>query len=113
MGPAEVTQKCEPLVRALRKARPQTPIILVEDRRFTNDWILPAKHKFHSENHAALQTAFQNLTKEGIKGLFYIPGDALYGDDSEGATDASHANDLGFMRQAEAFLPILQQALQQ
>lgn len=113
MRPAEVTQKCEPLVRALREARPQTPIILVEDRRFTNDWILPAKHQFHSENHAALQTAFQNLTKEGIEGLFYIPGDALYGDDSEGATDASHANDLGFMRQAEAFLPILQQALQQ
>jgi len=112
MRPAEVREKCEPLVRLLRKARPEIPIILVEDRRFTNDWILPAKHQFHSENHAALQTAFENLTTEGVNGLFYISGDALYGVDSEGATDASHANDLGFMRQAEAFLPILQQALQ-
>ena len=38
-------------------------------------------------------------------------GDSLYGNDTEGATDASHANDLGFMRQAEFFVPVLRKAL--
>lgn len=111
MGPAEVAAKCVPLVKRLREAQPQTPIVLVEDRRFTNSWITPAKEKFHDENHAALKVAYESLVKEGVTGLHYISGDHLYGDDSEGATDASHANDLGFMRQAEAFEPVLRAIL--
>ncbi len=111
MSPAEVTAKCIPLVQQIRAAKPETPIILVEDRRFTNDWITPAKHAFHTENHAALKAAFEALQAEQVKNLFYIPGDKLYGDDTEGATDASHANDLGFMRQADIFEPVLRRAL--
>jgi hypothetical protein len=111
MGPADVTLKCVPLVKQLRAAKPGTPIVLVEDRRFTNDWITPAKSKFHDENHAALRQAFETLQQQGVSGLYYIPGDTLYGSDSEGATDASHANDLGFMRQADAFEPVLRKAL--
>jgi hypothetical protein len=111
MNPADVTKKCIPLVHQLREAKPTTPIFLVEDRRFTNDWILPAKQQFHTDNHAALRAAYETLLTEGIKNLHYIPGDALYGTDTEGATDASHANDLGFMRQADVFEPILRNGL--
>ena len=111
MGPADVTAKCVPLVKQLRAARPNTPIVLVEDRRMTNDWITPGKKKFHDDNHAALRAAFEQLQKEGITKLSYIPGDHLYGDDTEGATDASHANDLGFMRQADVFEPVLRAAM--
>lgn len=111
MQPAAVTERCAPLVRLLRKARPETPIVLVEDRRFTNDWITPAKARFHTENHAALKAAFDGLVAEGVSRLFYIPGDTLYGTDGEGATDASHASDLGFMRQADAFEPVLRKVL--
>jgi len=111
MQPAMVTEKCVPLVKQLRAAKPETPIVLVEDRRFTNDWITPAKHQFHTDNHAALKAAYDSLIKEGVKNLYYIPGDVLYGDDTEGATDASHASDLGFMRQAEIFEPVLRKAL--
>ena len=38
-------------------------------------------------------------------------GDSLYGTDTEGATDASHASDLGFMRQADIFEPVLRKVL--
>jgi len=112
MGPADVAAKCVPLVKQLRGAKPETPIVLVEDRRFTNSWITPAKEKFHDNNHAALRAAYESLQAEGITGLHYISGDGLYGDDTEGATDASHANDLGFMRQAEIFAPVLRKVLQ-
>ncbi len=111
MQPADVTAKCEPLVKQLRAAKPNTPIVLVEDRRFTNDWITPKKRQFHTDNHAALRQEYDSLVTQGVKNLFYIPGDSLYGDDTEGATDASHANDLGFMRQAELFEPVLRKAL--
>ncbi len=111
MQPTDVTAKCVPLVKQLRAAKPDTPIVLVEDRRFTNDWIIPAKQQFHTENHAALRAAYETLKSAGLDRLYYIEGDHLYGDDSDGATDASHANDLGFMRQAEIFAPILQGAL--
>lgn len=106
-----VAERAVPLVRQLRAARPGTPIVLVEDRVFTNAWVRPEKLKFHADNHAALKKAFNELRAAGTKGLFYIPGDHLLGDDSEGATDASHPNDLGFMRQADAFEPVLRDAL--
>jgi GDSL-like Lipase/Acylhydrolase family/N-terminus of Esterase_SGNH_hydro-type len=111
MGPADVRAKCVPLVKQLRAAKPETPIVLVEDRRYSNNWITPAKYDFHTHNHAALKGAYDALIKEGVKNLTYIPGDHLYGDDTEGATDASHASDLGFMRQAEIFEPVLRKVL--
>lgn len=111
MGPADVTAKCVPLVKQLRAKHATTPIILVEDRRFTNSWITPGKAKFHDDNHAALKAAFEQLKAEKVANLSYINGDALYGTDAEGANDASHATDLGFMRQADVFEPVLRAAL--
>jgi len=111
MGPAEVAAKCEPLVKQLRAAHADTPIILVEDRRNTNSWILPARDKLHTDNHAALKAAYEKLKAEGVAKLSYIEGDHLYGDDTEGATDASHASDLGFMRQADVMEPVLRAAM--
>jgi hypothetical protein len=111
MSGKEVAQKCVPLVKQLRAARPDTPIVLVEDRRNTDSWIIASRRKHHDENHAALKAAYDQLVKEGVKGLSYVPGDHLYGDDSDGATDGSHASDLGFFRQADIFEPFLKAAL--
>ena len=111
MNAAAVREKCAPLVKQLRAAKPDTPLVLVEDRRNTNDWIIPSRAKFHDDNHAALRAVFASLQQDGVKNLHYIPGDALYGTDAEGATDASHASDLGFMRQADVMEPILRAAL--
>jgi hypothetical protein len=95
----------------LRAARPDTPIVLVEDRRNTNSWIHPDRAAHHTANHAALKAAFTGLQSEGVKRLYYIEGDALLGDDGDGATDGSHPNDLGFVRQADVFEPVLRKAL--
>jgi hypothetical protein len=106
-----VTERCAPLVKQLRAARPDTPIVLVEDRRNTNSWIHPDRAAHHTANHAALKAAFTGLQSEGVKRLYYIEGDALLGDDGDGATDGSHPNDLGFVRQADVFEPVLRKAL--
>lgn len=55
--------------------------------------------------------AYEPLVRDGVKELASIEGNRLYGDDTEGATDASHASDLGFMRQADIFEPVLRGAL--
>lgn len=111
-GP-EVAERAEPLVRRLREIRPDTPIILVEDRSFTNSWIFKARRDRHAENRASLIRAFDLLVSSGVKQLYYIEGENLLGDDTEGATDGSHPNDLGFMRQADLFEPVLRKALGQ
>ena len=111
LQPAAVTERCVPLVKQLRQARPNTPIVLVEDRRYANSWLIPAKAKFHDDNQAALQKAYKQLQAAGVTQLHYLAGDLLLGDDTEGTTDGSHPNDLGFFRQADAFEPVLRQAL--
>jgi len=111
MNAEAVREKCIPLVKQLRAARPDTPIVLVEDRRNTNSWILPARNQHHTDNHAALRESFARLQQDGVKGLYYLGGDDLLGHDAEGATDGSHPNDLGFVRQADLFEPVLRTAL--
>jgi hypothetical protein len=111
MGAKDVREKCIPLVKQLRAARPDTPIVLVEDRRSTNSWILPERDKHHTENHAALRESFAALQKEGVRKLYYLPGDDLMGRDAEASTDGSHPSDLGFVRHADLFEPVLREAL--
>ena len=111
MNAAAVNAHCVPLVKQLRKARPYTPIVLVEDRRFPNSWLVPRAAKIHDANHAALRKAYEQLKAAGVKHLHYLGGDALLGEDGEGPTDGSHPNDLGFIRQANAFEPVLRNAL--
>jgi lysophospholipase L1-like esterase len=111
MNAAAVNAHCVPLVKQLRKARPHTPIVLVEDRRFPNSWLVPRAAKIHDANHAALRKAYEQLKAAGVKHLHYLGGDALLGEDGEGTTDGSHPNDLGFIRQANAFEPVLRNAL--
>jgi len=107
LQPADTAARTQPLVRQLRKARPDTPIVLVEDRRYTDAWLITAKGERNDGNHQALRAAYDQLLADGVKGLHYIPGDDLLGDDGDGAVDSSHPNDLGFARQAAAFATVL------
>ena len=111
MNAASVREKCMPLVRQIRAAWPNTPIVLVEDRRNANSWIRPARDDHHRENHAALLECFNQLKADDVMGLYYITGDDLLGHDNDGTTDGSHPNDLGFARQADAFESVLRAAL--
>ncbi len=105
-GP-ETAERTKPLVQQLRTARPDTPIVLVEDRVYTDAWLIASKQSRNDGNHAALQKSFDELVAVGVKQLHYIPGTDLLGDDNDGAVDSSHPNDLGFARQADAFDKVL------
>jgi lysophospholipase L1-like esterase len=111
MTPEQVAERAEPLVRQLRSAREETPILLVEDRTFTNAWIKKAVLEAHELRRRQLRQAFDRLVREGVPALHYLEGDRLLGDDAEAATDGSHPSDLGFMRQADAFEQVLRRIL--
>ena len=106
-----VGERCIPLIRLLRNSRLEIPVLLVEDRRNTNSWVLPERDQHHTANHAALKECYDTLIKEGVTKLYYLPGDDLLGSDGEGSTDGSHPNDLGFVRQADQFEPVLRAML--
>lgn len=109
-GPA-VKERAEPLVRQLRKARPETPIVLVEDRTYTNSSFLPSRREHHAANRAALRAAYDRLVAAGVKGLVYVPGENLLGDDGEACVDGSHPSDLGMFRMADVLEPVLKPLL--
>ena len=111
MVEAEVAERAAPLVRQLRAARPETPIVLVEDRTYPNAWIMPDKRSRHAGSRKAFRAAYEELTAAGVQRLSYLEGEKLLGGDREDTTDGSHPSDLGFQRQADALEPVLRTAL--
>ena len=112
MTAPDVAERTEPLVRQLRQSHPLTPIVLIEDRTYTNTPLLPSRRERHTTSRAAFRGAYERLLDEGVKGLYYVEGEHLLGDDSEAATDGSHPSDLGMMRMADALEPVLSQLLE-
>jgi lysophospholipase L1-like esterase len=107
MTTAQVTNRIEPFVQALRQAHPKTPIVLVEEEIYTNAKFVQFQHERYLRNNAALKAAYARLRKAGVKNLYYIPADHLLGDDGEATVDGVHPTDLGFLRMAETIGPVL------
>ena len=111
MTAEQVAERTGPLVLQLRKARPETPILLVEDRTFTSAPFLKGSRDGHAARRAAYRKAYETLLADGVKGLSYLEGEPLLGDDGEGATDGSHPNDLGMARYADAYAKVMKELL--
>lgn len=114
MNATEITQRTAPLVQTLRKARPTTPILLVEDRTYTNAPVNEGLRQRNETSRKAFRAEYEKLVAAKVPNLHYLKGDRLLGDDGEGAVDGSHPTDLGFLRQAEvmaeAIAPLLPQS---
>ena len=113
MNETTVSKRTIPFVKRLRESHNNTPILLVEDRSFTNTLFFPSIKIHHRKSRTALKKAYAELIDSGVRNLFYLDGDHLLGDDGEGATDGSHPNDLGMMRYADAYEPVLRTILKQ
>lgn len=101
-----VERNMEPFLRHLLARRPQTPILMVEDRTHTHAWLLPNYAPTQQAKQAAFRAIADKLRDEGYA-IHYLPGADLIGHDSEGTTDGSHPSDLGAMRYAEVVTPTL------
>ncbi|MBN1345341.1 MAG: SGNH/GDSL hydrolase family protein [Phycisphaerae bacterium] len=108
----KVTERTEPFVLALRKARPEAPIVLVENIEYQAGAFLPARREAYESKNKALREAYERLLAKGVKGLYYIPGKPLLGTDGEATVDGTHCSDLGFQRYADGMEPVLRKILE-
>jgi len=108
-----VAERVPPFVKRLRQAHPETPILLVEDRSYSDAFLVTSRRQQNEENRRQLHLAYSRLQSEGVKQLYYLPGNRLLGDDRDNlaTVDGSHPTDLGFMRQADAFYEALKPIL--
>ncbi len=111
MRPEEIRIRCVPFVKSLRAARPRTPIVLVDDTRYPETWISAWRAGFYRERHDALVESFETLRRESVSEVYYLTAGQFTGEDCEGTVDGVHPNDLGFMRLADAFEPMLRRVL--
>ena len=103
----QVARRAVPFVKRLRALRPETPILLVEDRTWGDSHINASRAKYQTENRAALRDAWNDLKAEGVQNLHYLEGDRLLSADGDGTVDGSHPTDLGFRHQADAFKEVI------
>jgi hypothetical protein len=111
MDAAQVKERAIPFVKILREARPETPIVLVENITYQGSRYVAERRERATSKNVALQTAYQESVASRVQKLFYIPGANLLGEDDEATVDGTHPTDLGFMRMADAMEPVLKQAL--
>ena len=107
MTAKDIHERAEACVRQLRAARPRTPILLVEDRNYADNFLNPSRRERNETNHEAIRAVYAKLLRDKVSGLAYLKADELLGDDGEATIDGSHPTDLGFLRQAEAFAKVL------
>lgn len=113
MGPELIDERGVGFVQILRDAHPETPILLVEDRCYSNSWIIASKADFHRRNHEALRRVFDHFAAAGDKNIYYLSAENLIGEnlDYDSTMDSSHLNDLGMYRMTDslekAIRPIL------
>lgn len=111
MTAPEVKERTEPFIKRMREKKPGTPLLLVEDRTYSDAMFHKEKRLRNDESRREFRAAFERLRAEGVGGLFYLEGEHLLGGDNEGTVDSSHPTDLGFWRQADAMTPVLRTIL--
>ena len=95
----------------LRKARPETPIVLVENPMYSQAlWNAGVERSIAAKNKA-FAAEFAKLEKEGVRGLRYVKGENLFGPSGNSTVDGVHPTDLGFTLFADALEPVLKEVL--
>ncbi|MFO7535047.1 MAG: SGNH/GDSL hydrolase family protein [Kiritimatiellia bacterium] len=108
MYPDLIRERLVPFIRILRRARPSTPIVLMENVQYLNYPLNKIHRLDYAEKNKAAREGCAVLQDEGVTRLTRVPGWHLPGADREGTVDGVHPTDLGFARMAEVLIPFLQ-----
>jgi hypothetical protein len=104
-----IEERMRNLLTVLRRARPHTPLILMEEAippdAFTQERTL------QTPKSAILQKVYNERAGEWGGRLYLVRGDTLRGTDGEGTVDGIHPSDVGFMRMADALTPFISRVL--
>ena len=107
MTAEDVKSNTEPFIKRLREQKPKVPLLLVEDRTYSDAVFHKDKRDRNDSSRREFRAAYERLQAAGVTGLHYLEGEHLLGQDNEGTVDSSHPTDLGFWRQADAMTPVI------
>lgn len=99
-----VTERMAHLVKTVRAKHADTPILLVEDRTYSDAHFVVSRRVRNETSRKAFQDVFAELVSDGVTGLHCLEGATLLGADGDDTVDGSHPTDLGFKRQADRFV---------
>ncbi|HEY6739558.1 MAG TPA: SGNH/GDSL hydrolase family protein [Actinopolymorphaceae bacterium] len=105
-----IEERMVPMVSILAENHPDTPVLIVDERRRAELPLVPHLVEYHEQKTKALRKAFETLKDAGVD-VHFRRSDDLIGRDGEGTVDGSHPNDLGMMRYADALEPDLRRLL--
>ena len=111
MTAQEISERTVPLVKRIRQARPETPIVLVENIPYSQTLWNPATQKSVKLKNKLLSDEYEKLKREGVQNLHYIKGENLLTGDGNSTVDGIHPTDLGFVQMTDALEPILRKVL--
>lgn len=110
MNPDMIRENLGALIEKLRAARPQTPIVLVENVRPEGAFWQQKFLEYEQNNNAAARPIFDALHASDAN-LHLVSRVDLFGDDGDATVDGIHPTDLGFLRMADAIAPTLEALL--
>ena len=106
-----INEKVERFYTILRKARPNTPILLVENPIFPPSRYDSETRKAINDKNATLAKFYKKFRAAGDKNVFFVSSADMIGTDNEGTVDGIHFTDLGFERCADYMTPIIKRHL--
>jgi len=104
-----VKERARKFLDILCKARPNTPVVMVEDFPLTHAWIHSTAISEHQRKWDVYSRIYRDLRAAGNLNLHYVEGLHSIGDDNEGTIDGIHPNDLGCQRLAKNLLSTLRE----
>lgn len=106
-----IEAKIERFYTILRKAHPDTPILLVENPVFPPTRFNSETRKSIEEKNATLAKFYKKFRAAGDKNVFFVSSADMIGTDNEGTVDGIHFTDLGFERCADYMTPVIKRHL--
>jgi lysophospholipase L1-like esterase len=107
----EISERTAPLIKRLRQARPETPIVLIENIAYSQSLWNPATQKSLKLKNKLLSDEYAKLKREGVQHLHYVSAGNLLSGDGNSTVDGVHPTDLGFLQMTDALEPILRKIL--
>lgn len=106
-----INEKIGRFYSILRKAHPDTPILLVENPIFPPTRFDSEMRKTINEKNATLAKFYKKFRAAGDKNVYFVSSADMIGTDNEGTVDGIHFTDLGFERCADYMTPIIKRHL--
>ncbi|MHA4847322.1 SGNH/GDSL hydrolase family protein [Flavitalea antarctica] len=103
----EISERIRTSVTNMRKAHPQTPVLLVEHccglPGVNMDTSFISRYSWTSD---ILSNTFKLLKGSGVKNIYLLTADDI-GFDSESTVDGTHPTDIGMMKYAQAYEKVI------